>query len=208
MKPLRDLTGQRFGRLLVRERSLPNRRGNAMWNCVCDCGQERRIAGIQLTSGRTSSCGCLRLDRNIEAVTTHGLSKSRVYSIWHHMKRRCQDPANRNYARYGGRGITVCDRWQSFEAFLADMGQPGPALTLERRDNDGPYSPDNCVWADRRAQRRNTSTNIVVTLGRERLSLADACDQLGLKHQAVYMRMRRGATFDQAISENRERIAR
>jgi len=122
------------------------------------------------------------------------------------MLRRCRDVKHKNYDRYGGRGIQVCDRWQTFEHFLSDMGQPQPRQTIERRDNDGNYCLENCYWASRKVQGRNTATTIRVELNGVRMSLPEACELSGLKHHPVYMRMRRGMTFADAISKNIGRI--
>jgi hypothetical protein len=206
MKPLRNLQGQRFGRLAVTGRAFPNYRGNAVWECACDCGNRAQVIGPHLTRGLIASCGCLRRERALAAVVKHGQSKTPVYNIWIKIRDRCQNVKNRDYRRYGGRGIKVCDRWQTFENFYADMGHPPPGMTIERQDNDGPYSPDNCVWADRKTQRRNTSTNLMVQVEGALLPLAVACERLRLKRRAVYMRMRRGMSFSEAVSFAREGI--
>jgi hypothetical protein len=206
MKPASELEGHVFGRLTVKHRIYPNRNGNTVWHCECQCGNAKDAVAVQLRAGRTQSCGCLRLDRNLEAVITHGKSKTRVYKIWFGMTRRCRNPDNKNYDRYGARGIYVCDRWHKFENFIADMGEPPAASTLERLDNDGPYSPDNCCWASRKDQSRNTSVSIIVEFDGRKMSLPEACELTGLKYESVYMRMRRGMPFADAVSKNVERI--
>lgn len=203
MKPASQLLGRRFGRLTVGSRVWPNVNGNTIWSCLCDCGATSTVSAIQLTSGRTQSCGCLRMDRLLAKIKTHGQSRTQLHRIWGGMLKRCR---NKDDPRYGGRGIFVCERWHSYENFMADMGKPKKGETLERRDNDGPYSPDNCRWASRKEQGRNTSTTIIVEFGGERMSLSEACERAGLKHHPVYMRMRRGMPFASAISVNVERI--
>lgn len=151
----KDLSGQRFGMLIVLEK-LPSRLRKVMWRCQCDCGAEADVRGSHLISGWNKSCGCNR----IKAITTHGLSRMRSteYVIWQGMKQRCLNPKNAKYGSYGARGITVCERWLAFENFLADMGSRPAGLTLERVNNDKGYGPDNCKWATLSEQARNRRT--------------------------------------------------
>lgn len=198
MKPASELTGNSFGGLTVKERVWPNTRGNTRWLCQCECGGETIVTAIQLRRG-TKSCGCLQRVRTSEAARTHGKSKTPVYRVWCGMTRRCSDEKREDYHRYGGRGIRVCDRWLAFENFYADMGDPPRGMTLERRDNDGPYSPDNCKWATRAEQGANTSRVRRVTIDGEEMSLKAACVKLGISPGAAYQRLHRGATIEEAI---------
>lgn len=155
-----DHTGKRFGQLLVLRRSpIPGR--NAYWLCRCDCGRERAVCAGHLTTNKITSCGCLRSRLIGERFRVHGHhtknNSTPEYRAWCAAKTRCYSVTGRQYDDYGGRGITVCDRWRgSFVAFLADMGtRPSPSHSLDRINNDGPYSPDNCRWATKSQQAYN-----------------------------------------------------
>lgn len=158
MSKLIDLTGQRFGRLVVLGRAENSRSGQAMWKCKCDCGQEIIAPGNDLRRGHTHSCGCFRKDKTLETHTVHGGNGTRLHNIWCAMKQRCYYPSYQCYKDYGGRGITVCDEWKDdFSAFRNWALSHGyqDDLSIDRIDNDKGYSPDNCRWATATEQRQN-----------------------------------------------------
>lgn len=160
MPKLIDLAGKRFGRLVALSVShVVNRRYH--WNCGCDCGNSKVVAGADLKWGKTKSCGCFRREFVRKAKSKHGHANkgkvSRTYRSWQMMHRRCEGYTPVHKSRYTDRGIAVCERWSSFENFLADMGEKPEGLTLDRIDNDGNYEPSNCRWADKFTQRNNRS---------------------------------------------------
>lgn len=189
----KDLTGQRFGAIVVVEMAhrqiRPNGRGTKLyWRCVCDCGQTTVAESSNLTNGNTSTCGCSKYaSRN----ATHGKSRTRMYAIWMHMKQRCHNPDNHAFADYGGRGITVCDEWrESFEKFAKDMGNPPSAShTLDRINNNLGYSKDNCHWATWNQQARNRRSTVIVEHNGESRSLNEWAEIVGIHRDRLYNRI-------------------
>ena len=154
-----DLTGKKYGRLTVIEQA-DQQNGHKRWKCRCECGKYVVVKGLHLKSGHTQSCGCRKLEMHTERLTKHGKSGTKLYDVWCAMKERCHNPNCERYKDYGARGIFVCDKWrESFEAFYEDVsklphfGEDG--YTLDRKDNDKGYSPDNCRWATYKEQRNN-----------------------------------------------------
>jgi len=166
-----DLTGKVFSYLTVisylstaREYSGNPSDTGAIWRCICVCGKEVSIRATSLKSESTKSCGCMKSHLSSLANVTHGLTKTPEYVTWRHMRERCNNTKHHAYDRYGGRGIAVCDRWGSFKLFLEDMGKrPSLSFTIDRKDNDAGYSPDNCCWASKSQQAINKSNTMMIT---------------------------------------------
>lgn len=158
-----DLTGQRFGRLVVQCRN-GTKHNSPAWDCACDCGGHINTIGKSLRNGETQSCGCLHRERLVAAATTHGAAvdgrsgRTLTYNSWRSMKDRCTQATHKDWLLYGGRGVKVDDRWlgpAGFAHFVADMGQRPAGLTLDRIDPDGGYRPGNCRWATPLEQSNN-----------------------------------------------------
>ena len=156
-----DRVGSRYGRLLVLEKIGQDRGKHFIWRCVCDCGAHVDVDGCSLVTGNTQSCGCYLKER----ITKHGGWKKGSYNTWRAMMRRCTRAGDKDFARYGAKGITVCAAWHDYEVFARDMGEPEGAQTLDRIDPYGAYTPENCRWADATTQARNVRIPVRNTTG-------------------------------------------
>lgn len=196
----RNLVGQKFNKLTVLEYA--GRRqfasgSESQWRCQCDCGKTLVVPQRYLVTDGTKSCGCIIGKHK----RTHGYTGTPTFRTWESMRRRCADEKNRNYARYGGRGIKVCERWQKFENFLADMGERPAGMTLDRYpNNDGNYEPGNCRWASAIQQSNNRRSSRRLTVNGETRTLAEWEKLAGLKPGAVWHRLKAGASPEEAIA--------
>ena len=190
MGKLKDLKGQTFGRLTVLSFTEVNKNHKAVWLCRCSCGTEAQILSGSLVNGATESCGCKALD----VRTTHGQTYTPEYRVWKGIKMRCYYKKARYYPIYGGRGIKVCKRWlNSFENFISDMGQrPSEKHTIERLNNDGDYTPGNCVWGTTKQQDRNKRCNVKIKTPWGILTLVEAAEKADLPVHMLYSRRFRG----------------
>ena len=189
--------GRVFGRLTVLRKSEARK---AHWWCQCSCGSiERQVQRSNLMSGATSSCGCIAKETSVKRNTTHGKTNTLIYITWQGMHTRCANPRYKLFHRYGGRGIYVCKRWQLFENFYADMGDKPKGASLDRIDNDGPYSPQNCRWASSKQQGRNRSTSRMLTYKGKTQTLVEWSEQLGVEYQTFCTRSIRGWSDERII---------
>lgn len=202
----KDLTGLRVGRLVVQKfigkRVMGDGRWRYCWNCQCDCGNTVSIISGSLKSGATKSCGCLRKQAIGIRSSTHRMTKSPEFSAWSAMWNRCTKPNTSNYKNYGGRGITVCERWRKFEHFFEDMGaRPATANSIERCDNNGDYEPNNCRWATWKEQGRNRRTNHLVVFENKTLCIKEWSDLVGISPRAIYGRLKVGWSIEDALTK-------
>lgn len=193
-----DLTSQRFGKLIAASITPGPLQGRTYWHCNCDCGGTKCVDAALLINGVVRSCGCWR----IAAPRAHARSGHPLYQRWRSMMSRCFNPSARAFKNYGARGIKVCDRWCNFDNFIADNAhglQPG--LSIDRIDNDGPYSPENCRWATRLEQTINRRTTRYITfLGRTQC-VTHWAREMGMHQATLDRRLRRGWSVERAITE-------
>jgi len=200
----KDLSGMKFGKLTVLRRSSDTGGGKkptVKWICRCDCGKVCTVPGGSLKTGHTKSCGCLH--------TKHhgGRDEPRLYNAWLNMRRRVNDPTNKRYASYGGKGVKICDEWQNdFIAFRNWAKANGYAdnLTIDRIDNNGDYCPENCRWVDSYVQQNNTSRNRYIYVRGELMTMANAAKTLGLTYSTVQHRVERGQSVDRPPERKRK----
>ena len=201
-----DLTGQTFNRLTVIGYAGPDTTGRATWHCRCACGGEKIAKAHELKRGNTASCGCLAQEQRQAAAQSRCHDYSRANwpcerKAWEGMIRRCTDPAWPQWADYGGRGITVCDRWRvSFQAFADDMGRAPVGGSLDRIDNALGYSPENCRWATRVEQANNRRTNRPLTWNGKTQNVSEWAAELGIPRATLYQRLHKGWSVERVLS--------
>lgn len=200
-----DLTGKQFGRLKVISR-YGSRNGEVIWNCKCQCGRVAKVSTGKLNFGSVISCGCARSEKTTQRNETHGMSNTRLYEIWSGMKKRCYNRNSSAYKNYGGRGIKICDEWKnSFENFYdwSLINGYKEDLTIERKDVNGDYCPENCCWITAQDQARNTRKTIYYTLFNMRKPLSEWCNYANIKNNRAYQRYKNGnCPFDEKELEN------
>lgn len=209
---LKDLTGQRFGRLTVLRRNDDGKQP-IRWVCKCDCGKEVIVIGNNLVRGHTTSCGCYRDEIRPQYRFKHGYTKTRAYGVWNKIKERCCNSKNPSYPRYGGRGITICDEWKDNpQAFIewayangyredAEYGE----TTVDRIDNNKGYSPDNCRIADAQTQANNRRTNKHITYNGETHTVAEWSRILNVSLSAITSGLLNGVPFEHYVNDYKPR---
>ncbi len=204
-----DLTGKRFSRWTVIHRSKNNRHNQPTWLCRCVCGVEKIVTGGILSSGQSKSCGCHKKDvqrqRMLERNTSHGLSKTKTYKIWSGIQTRCLNPNSSGYPKYGAKGVTICERWNDYENFLADMGECPDGMSIDRINNDLGYSPENCRWVDMKTQQNNRTNNNVITINGETKTFSQWADISPVSRNTIRNRINSGWCESDAIMTPRNK---
>lgn len=199
-----DLTGQKFGRLTVLGFShkvvYSQTNVRYYWKCRCDCGTEKLVLASQLRGG-TLSCGCFAKEKS-HAPRKHGMSNHRLFSIWHSMLQRCENPNSSGYHNYGGKGVRVCEEWHDSKKFFEWALNNGyrEDLTIDRIDGNGNYEPSNCRWTDWKTQSNNTSRNHYLTINGETKTVAQWGEYYGVPYKTIYQRVAIGWSFERAVS--------
>lgn len=191
-----DLTGKRFGKLVAIKRGedelRKDGRHNSTFICQCDCGNIVRVVSSRLKSGNTQSCGCLHKQKTSEINKSHGMRNTRIYGIWCRMKQRCYNPNSIDYKEYGGRGISVAEEWKnSFENFMEWSMISGYSdnLTIDRKDNERGYSPDNCQWVSRSIQSNNKRNNRKISFNGKIQNISEWAKETGISRATIAKRI-------------------
>lgn len=198
-----DLSGKVFGKLTVLKRAGSNSFKKALWLCSCECGNDTTVVGSDMLNGHTTSCGCVKAAGQYNVVHGHNRETgcSKAYTVWKNMLSRCRNPNIKQYKDYGGRGVSVCERWLKFENFLEDMGEPQERLQIDRIDNDGSYTKENCRWVTRSQNRRNSRGHVVVVnINGEEMLIVDAVRRFKVvAARTAYARINLGWTPEEAV---------
>ncbi len=194
-----DLTGHKYHRLTVLHYSRKQNQ-KTMWLCQCDCGNKVEVSTNNLRHKKNpvKSCGCFKIDK----MSTHGMTGSKIFSIWEGMKIRCKYPNTNSYERYGGRGIKVCERWMTFENFYADMYPTYvEGLTLDRIDVNGDYCPDNCRWVTQKEQANNRTNNRILEYKGKKYTMKELAEYANINYGTFQARLKLGWSVERAVEE-------
>lgn len=202
----RDISNQRFGRLVAIEPAVKSKNG-WKWLCKCDCGNEKLVYKHLLTSSHTTSCGCYHKKRIHETHRKHGEAQTRLYHVWYGMIDRCENNRSKSYPNYGGRGIAVCDEWHDFKKFKEwalskgyDENAPKGECTIDRINVNGNYEPSNCKFSNIKEQANNRRTSRMITFNGETLSVAGWAEKTGLRHGLILNRINQGWSIEKALT--------
>lgn len=193
--PRSQLSGQRFGLYTA-----VSYFGEGKWICQCDCGKTSNVVTSNLLRGQSKSCGCRKPEVSRQKMLRHGLADSRIHRSWMSMRQRCLNPNDRAYKNYGGRGISIADRWNSFENFMQDMGMMPDGYELDRIDVNGNYEPKNCRWADLKTQANNKRNNRWLELNGISKTLTQWCDSTGVTKSAAQKRLALGWSVEKTFT--------
>ena len=199
----KDLTGMRFGRLMVVGLADRSNTGRIRWECKCDCGNVSKVLTHCLVSGRIVSCGCYQREKVGDMSRTHGQYKTRLHRIWNNMLQRCGNPKNDSYSTYGAKGIAVCDEWKDFENFYEWAMSSGYAdnLSIDRIDNSKGYSPDNCHWATPQEQTDNRQCSRYVSHNGKTQTIKAWAKETGIPYQTLLNRFDKGWSVEVALTK-------
>lgn len=202
MSKIKDLTGEKFGRLKVIKYNGSNKNGRALWLCQCDCGNTKTIIASSLLNGLTISCGCYNKEHSKEIHSKHKQSYSKLYKVWNAMKTRCYNRNFMYYCNYGGRGIKICDEWKDFINFYNWAIQNGykEGLTIDRINNDDDYKPNNCRWITRKQQNNNMRKNILIEYNGKKQTISEWANEYNLSRVALYYRLKRKWDIEKALT--------
>jgi len=201
--PRHLLAGKKFGKLTLIEVSAKEHGTRPHWRCRCECGSITNAAEANILNGHTRSCGCIHRERARAGLNRkHGMIKTPTYYSWRAMLCRCFSPRTDGYEYYGGRGISVCDRWQKFENFLADLGTRPTGTTLERQDTNGNYEPGNCYWATAKQQAANRRNNRNLTYEGKTFCQSEWSGRLGTYPQKLYRWLKKGGAFSEFVAKH------
>ncbi len=204
-----DLTGRRLGKFTIIEKVEKQSGRNVSWLCMCDCGNTVIARGTRLNSGKLPRCSCLVSNSSTrksigKSKSIHGQSRSKIYFTWNSMLMRCCNHKSQYYAIYGGRGITVCERWRIFENFRDDMGERPKGKSLDRIDNDGPYSPENCRWATKQEQSENRRCTRWITVDGRDVTLRTAAKITGVSYRTILRRVSKGLPNEEVLKPTKK----
>lgn len=190
--------GCRYGKLIILGDAERSFCGARMWKWKCDCGSKGSSQMCAIKNGATKSCGCYA--RSIDRKVPGSRGSNPLYLVWRTMHDRCNLPSVKAYKHYGGRGISVCDRWNNFDIFVKDMGPRPEGGTLDRKDNNGNYEPSNCRWATHKEQMNNMRKNVLIPVNGEMLTIAQASERFFIPYPRLYARIKKGWPVQKAIS--------